>query len=163
MAITAISSVVVLFTVFAAAALTGTLDVRGQMSGSPEPPCTAWDMSMEETVSRMFVLMATDTSRLARCWTSGEADLAVLGTYLASGTPVSHWIENEHSRGRDGVLFAAVRVKANWSGSSPQGWDESELQIIVLRQHRDWSWTIDTIKPRNRGAMSDPHCGVCHR
>ena len=118
---------------------------------------------MEETVSRMFALMATDTSRLARCWTLGEVDPAVLGTYLASGTPVSHWIESEHSRGRDGVLFAAVRVKANWSGPSPQDWDESELQIIVLRQHRDWSWTIDTIKPRNRGAMSDPSCGVCHR
>lgn len=163
MAVTAISFAVVLFAVLAAAALTGTLDMHGDVTESPEPACTAWDMSMEETVSQMFALMATETGRLAHCWTAGEADPAVLGIYIASGAPASHWIENEHSRRRDGVLFAAVRVKAEWSGSSPQGWDESELQIIVMRQHRDWSWTIDTIRPRNRSAMSDPHCGVCHR
>ena len=163
MAVTAASFAMVLVAVSAAAALTGALDMRRQVTGSPEPPCTAWDMSMEETVTRMFALMATDTGRLARCWTAGEADLAVLSAYIASGTPVSYSIENEHSRGRDGVLFAAVRVRANWSGPPPPRWGQSQLQIIVMRQHRDWSWTVDTIQPRTRAAMSDPHCGACHR
>jgi hypothetical protein len=118
---------------------------------------------MNDTIARMFALMDTDAARLARCWTPGEADPAVLARYLAAGAPAVYVLDNEHSRGRDGVLYSAVRVRANWAGSPPPGWDTSGLQTIVMRQHRDWSWTIDTIQPRNRDAMGDPHCGVCHR
>lgn len=118
---------------------------------------------MNDTIARMFGLMGTDTGLLARCWTPGEADPAVLSAYVAAGMPAVYVLDNEHSRGHDGVLYAAVRVRANWAGTPPAGWDPSVLQIIVLRQHRDWSWTIDTIQPRTRAAMSDVHCGVCHR
>jgi hypothetical protein len=153
------SAAALVVAVLVAGALTASFDV----TGSPEPPCTASGMSMEETVSRMFALMSTDAGRMARCWTPGEAELAVLGTYAAAGAPASYAIEVEQSGGRDGVLFAAVRVSASWAGSAPPGWSRSQPQIIVMRQHRDWSWTIDTIQPRNREGRSDPHCGVCHR
>lgn len=118
---------------------------------------------MDETIRRMFALMATDTSRLSGCWTEGKADLAVLNAYIAAGTPTSFAFDQEHTRGHDGVLYAAVRVSASWAGASPPGWGGAQQQTIVMRQHRDWSWTIDTIRPRLREAQIDPHCGVCHR
>jgi hypothetical protein len=161
-AVTAVVSAMVVVAALVAAVLTGPLDLRGLVTGSAERPCVAADTSMNETIARMFALMATDADRIARCWTPGEADLAVLSTLIAAGTPATYDLDNEHSRGRDGVLYSAVRVRASWAGSPPPGWGGPEMQI-VMRQHRDWSWTIDTIQPRNRAAMSDPHCGVCHR
>lgn len=125
--------------------------------------CAAPDQPMNETLSRMFALMSADTIRLATCWTARKADPAELNRYVSAGSPTTFWIENEHSRGRDGVLFAAVLISARWEGSPPDGWEGSFTKVVVMRQHPDWSWTIDTIRPRTVEAMRDPHCGVCHR
>lgn len=142
---------------------TGALGLFMRGDGSEDMTCAAPDRSMDETLSRMFALMSTDTSRLATCWTARKADPAVLSRYVTAGSPTTFVIENEHSRGRDGVLFAAVLISARWEGSPPLGWESSAMKVVVMRQHRDWSWTIDTIQPRTTQGMSDPHCGVCHR
>lgn len=156
----------VLAIILAAAVIAGTrTDPGGRQAPATEAatsPCVVANRPMNETISRMFALMATDTSRLAGCWTEGKADLAVLSAYAAAGSPTSFSFDLEHSRGREGVLYAAVRVRASWAGTPPPGWGRAEQQTVVMRQHHDWSWTIDTIQPRVREARSDPHCGVCH-
>lgn len=117
---------------------------------------------MTETIARMFSLLATAPERLAECWSASKADPQVLIALAAAGPPVSFAVDSEHSTARDGVLFAAVRVRANWAGDAPPGWEGSEL-TAVMRQQRDWSWTIDTIQPRIREGQRDAHCAMCHR
>jgi hypothetical protein len=164
LAVTAVVSATVVVTALVAAALTGSLDLRDPVTESAEPPCASADTSMNETLSRMFALMATDADQLASCWTDGKADPDALRRYLATGAPSTYVLDNEHSRGRDGVLYAAVLASARWAGPPPIDWERgSATKVIVLRQQRDWSWTIDTIQPRTREGMSDVHCGVCHR
>lgn len=119
---------------------------------------------MTDTITRMFALTATGSGRILGCWTRGEADLESLTAYVAAGPPADLEFEHEHTRGARGILFAAVRVRATWAGEAPAGWVPGQLQTAVMRQRRDWGWSIEAVRPRTRAAMAtDPHCGICHR
>lgn len=118
---------------------------------------------MTETIARMFALMGTDATQLAQCWTEGKADPELISAYVSAGRPIWFSADSEHTTARDGVILAAVRVKASWAGAPPFGWDHNGEQTVVMRQQRDWGWTIDTIQPRTRDGQGNAHCAMCHR
>ena len=156
--ILAISGVTILAAIIGAA---GAQMFDRRPPGESVAMCAPGNSPMDRTISAMFERMGTDLPSLETCWTPGLADPALLALLAAAEPPASYTIVGEHSRGRDGVLYASVIVTAAWPGAAPPIWVGP--QVAVLRQHRDWSWTIDTILPRTRSARRDhPSCGICH-